>query len=61
MALSEDNPKHKVSTNILSKVSDIEVCVAAFLEIAWLLRSKGKGENEISLALAVLKSELESH
>jgi len=60
LALRADDRKHKAALAFLDKYPTLEVCAAAFLEIAWLLRSKGKTPTEISLALSLLKSELES-
>ena len=38
LALRADDPKHKAVLAILRQHEDLEVCTAAFLEIAWLLR-----------------------
>ena len=59
LALRADDRKHKAALAFLDKYPTIEVCAAAFLELAWLLRSKGKTPSEISLALSLLKSELQ--
>lgn len=60
LALRATDPKHKAALDAFRRFPDIEVCSAAFLEIAWLLRSKGKRPGEISLALSLLRGELES-
>jgi predicted nucleic acid-binding protein len=60
LALRATDPKHKAALDVFRKFRDIEACSAAFLEVAWLLRSKGKGASEISLALSLLRGELET-
>lgn len=60
LALRASDPKHKAALAILQRHNDLEVCTAAFLEIAWLLRSQAKQPNEISLILSVIRSELEN-
>ncbi len=60
LALRADDPKHKAALAIFRKYPVLEVCTAALLEIAWLLRSKQKRPNEISLALSLLRAELEN-
>jgi predicted nucleic acid-binding protein len=60
LALRADDRKHKAALEALGKYRALEVCTAAFLELAWLLRSQGKSPIEISLALSVLRAELES-
>ena len=60
LALRANDPKHKAALDIFRRFPDLEVCSAAFLEIAWVLRSKGKRPSEISLALSLLRGELES-
>jgi predicted nucleic acid-binding protein len=60
LALRATDPKHKAALSIFRKFSDLEVCAAAFLEVAWLMRSQAKASNEISLALSILGGELES-
>jgi predicted nucleic acid-binding protein len=60
LALRADDRKHKVALALFDKYPAMEVCTAAFLEIAWLLRSRGKRPIEVSLALSLLKAELES-
>ena len=60
LALRADDRKHKAAVAFFDKYPTLEVCAAAFLEIAWLLRSKGKTPTEVSLTLSLLKSELES-
>lgn len=60
LALRADDPKHKMALAIFRKYPVLEVCAASLLEIAWLLRSKGKRSNEISLAISLLRAELES-
>ena len=60
LALRVDDSKHKAAIAMFEKYPTLEVCTAAFLEIAWLLRSKGRTPAEVSLTLALLKSELES-
>ena len=60
LALRANDPKHKAALAIFRKYPVLEVCTAAFLEISWLLRSKSKRPNEISLTLSILKAELES-
>jgi predicted nucleic acid-binding protein len=60
LALRADDRKHKVAVALFDKYPTLEVCSAAFLEVAWLLRSKGKTPTEVSLALSLLNSELES-
>lgn len=59
LALRASDPKHKAALAIFRKYPVLEVCTAALLEIAWLLRSKGKRPDEISLALSLLRAELE--
>jgi predicted nucleic acid-binding protein len=59
LALRANDPKHKAALTIFRKYPALEVCTAAFLEITWLLRSKNKRPNEISLILSILKAELE--
>lgn len=59
LALRATDPKHKCAVDIFKKFPNLEVCSAAFLEIAWLLRSKGKDPNEILLTLSLLKGELD--
>ncbi len=60
LALRANDPKHKAALGIFRKYPVLEVCTAALLEIAWLLRSKDKRPVEISLALSLLRSELEN-
>lgn len=60
LALRADDRKHKAALAIFDKYPVLEVCAAAFLEIAWLLRSKSKTPTEVSLTLSLLKAELES-
>ena len=60
LALRADDRKHKAALALFDKYPTLEVCAAAFLEIAWLLRSKGKAPTEVSLTISLLKSELES-
>ena len=60
LALRTDDRKHKAALELVDKYPNLEVCAPAFLEIAWLLRSKGKPPSEISLALSLLKAELQS-
>ena len=60
LALRADDPKHKPALAILRKYQVLEVCTASLLEIAWLLGTKGKSSSEISLALSLLRAELES-
>ncbi len=60
LALRADDPKHKAALAIFRKYPLLEVCTAALLEIAWLLRSKDKRPVEISLALSLLRAELEN-
>lgn len=59
LALRATDPKHKAALAIFRKFPDLEVCTAAFLEVAWLLRSQGKSSSEISLTLSLLRGELE--
>ncbi len=60
LALRSNDPKHKPALAVFRKYPNLEVCTAAFLEISWLLRSKNKRPNEISLTLSILKAELEA-
>ena len=60
LALRADDRKHKAALALFNKYSALEVCAAAFLEMAWLLRSKGKSSTEVSLTLSLLESELQS-
>jgi len=60
LALRADDRKHKAALALFNKYSALEVCAAAFLEIAWLLRSKEKSSTEVSLTLSLLESELQS-
>ena len=60
LALRADDRKHKAALAILKKYPVLEVCAAAFLEIAWLLRSKSKTPSQVSLTLSILRAELES-
>jgi len=60
LALRADDRKHKAALAAFDKYPVLEACAAAFLEIAWLLRSKSKTPTEVSLALSLLKAELES-
>jgi len=60
LALRADDRKHKAALAMFDRYHSLEVCAAGFLEIAWLLRSRGKSATEISLALSVLEAELES-
>ncbi len=60
LALRADDRKHKAAVATFDKYPALEVCTAAFLEIAWLLRSKSKTRTEVSLAVSLLKAELES-
>lgn len=60
LALRADDRKHKAAIAIFDKYPVLEVCAAAFLEIAWLLRSRSKTPTEVSLTLSLLKAELES-
>lgn len=60
LGLRANDPKHKAALAIFRKYPVLEVCTAALLEIGWLLRSKGKSHGEISLALSLLRAELES-
>ncbi len=60
LALRANDPKHKAALAIFRKYPVLEVCSAALLEIAWLLRSKDKRPVEISLALSLLRAELEN-
>ena len=60
LALRADDRKHKAALAILEKYPVLEVCAAAFLEIAWLLRSKSKTPSQVSLTLSILRAELES-
>jgi len=60
LALRATDPKHKAALSIFRKLPDLEVCAAAFLQVAWLMRSQRKGPNEISLALSILGGELDS-
>ncbi len=59
LALRADDRKHKAAVALFDKYPTLEVCSAAFLEIAWLLRSKRKSPTEVSLTLSLLKSEFE--
>lgn len=59
LALRADDRKHKVAMALFEKYPTLRVCSAAFLELAWLLRSKRKSPMEVSLALSLIKSELE--
>ncbi len=52
--------EHKAAVAAFDKYRPLEVCAAAFLEIAWLLRSKSKTPTEVSLTVSLLKAELES-
>lgn len=60
LALRANDPKHKAALAIFRKYQVLEFCTAALLEISWLLRSKSKTPSEISLALSLLRAELES-
>ncbi len=60
LALRADDRKHKAAVATFDKYPTLEVCTAAFLEIAWLLRSKSKTPTEVSLAVSILKAELEN-
>lgn len=60
LALRADDRKHKAALALFNKYHAMEVCAAAFLEIAWLLRSKGKTPAEVSLTLSLLRAELDS-
>ncbi len=60
LALRADDRKHKAAVATFDKYPTLEVCTAAFLEIAWLLRSKRKTPTEVSLTVSLLKAELES-
>ena len=60
LALRADDRKHKAALAVFEKYPNLEVCAAAFLEMAWLLRSKRKSATEVSLILSILKAELES-
>lgn len=41
------------------RLKPLEACGAAFLELAWLMRSQGKSDREIYLAMTILRAELE--
>ncbi len=60
LALRADDRKHKAAVATFDKYPTLEVCTAAFLEIAWLLRSRSKTPTEVSLTVSLLKAELES-
>jgi len=60
LALRADDRKHKVALAIFDTYPVPEGCSAAFLEIAWLLRSKGKNPTQVSLTLAILRAEPEN-
>jgi predicted nucleic acid-binding protein len=60
LALRADDRKHKAAIALFDKYPTLEVCTAAYLEVTWLLRSKNKTPTEVSLALSLLKAELES-
>jgi predicted nucleic acid-binding protein len=59
LALRTTDPKHKAALAVFRKYPVLEFCTVALLEIAWLLRSKNKRPVEISLALSLLREELE--
>ena len=61
LALRANDRKHNAALSVFDKYSSLEVCDAAFLEIAWLLRSAGKSPSEVSLAVSILEAELEDH
>ena len=60
LALRAGDRKHRAALAVFDRYPALELCAAAFLETAWLLRSKGKPPPEISLALSILEAELES-
>jgi len=60
LALRADDRRHKAAIAIFDNYPALEVCAAAFLEIAWLLRSKSKTPTEVSLTLSLLSAELEN-
>ncbi len=60
LAPRADDRKHKAAVAAFDKYPALEVCTAAFLEIAWLLRSKSKTPTEVSLTVSLLKAELGS-
>lgn len=59
LALREGDPHHDAAIRLMKEHTDLLVCGASFLELAWLMRSQSRPDEEVYRALLLLKVELE--
>ena len=59
LALREGDPHHDAALRLIEKYTGLSVCGASFLELAWLMRSQSRSDEEVYRALLLLKVELE--
>ncbi|MFQ6075298.1 MAG: PIN domain-containing protein [Candidatus Bathyarchaeia archaeon] len=59
LALREGDPHHEAALRLMEEDTSLSVCGSAFLELAWLMRSQSRSDEEIYRALLLLRVELE--